>query len=86
MPEVSRFFGVSIMMRANDHRPPHFHVRYAGQRAAVSIRAPRVVEGFLAPRVQRLVREWAAMHREELLADWALAEAGETPLPIAPLE
>ncbi len=30
MPEVSRFFGIVIMMYYNDHAPPHFHARYGG--------------------------------------------------------
>ena len=27
MPEISRFFGITITMYYNDHPPPHFHVR-----------------------------------------------------------
>jgi hypothetical protein len=26
MPELSRFFGISIAMFYDDHAPPHFHV------------------------------------------------------------
>ena len=33
MPEISRFFGIVVQMCYADHDPPHFHVRYAGQRA-----------------------------------------------------
>jgi hypothetical protein len=45
-----------------------------------------VTEGRLPPRVLGLVVEWAAQHRDELLADWSRA-AGDLPLvPIAPLE
>ncbi len=86
MPEIARFYGISIIMRMNEHRPPHFHVRYGGESAAVTIRGPRVLEGNLRPRVRRLVLEWAAMHRDELLADWDLIESGSAPLPIPPLE
>jgi len=25
MPEVSRFFGISIRMYFDEHNPPHFH-------------------------------------------------------------
>ena len=35
MPELSRFFGLVIFMFYNDHPPPHFHVRYGGQRAII---------------------------------------------------
>ncbi|MCB0187951.1 MAG: DUF4160 domain-containing protein [Caldilineaceae bacterium] len=30
MPEVSRFFGVTIRMYFDDHPPPHFHAFYEG--------------------------------------------------------
>jgi len=37
MPEISRFFGIIIAMNYNDHAPPHFHVRYGGQKALIGI-------------------------------------------------
>ena len=86
MPEISRFFGISIILRANDHSPPHFHVRYCGETAAVAIRGSRLLEGRMGPRVRRLVLEWAAMHEAELLTDWDLVRSGAVPLPIPPLE
>jgi len=27
-PEISRFYGLVILMYYNDHEPAHFHVRY----------------------------------------------------------
>jgi len=86
VPEISRFYGISIILRLNEHRPPHFHVRYGGESAAVAIRGARLLEGRLRPRVRRLVLEWAALHEKELLADWDLVERGLAPLPIPPLE
>jgi hypothetical protein len=37
MPELSRFFGLVILMFYRDHPPPHFHVRYGGQRGSGSV-------------------------------------------------
>ena len=37
MPEISRFFGIVVQMFYNDHEPPHFHVRYSGQKALIAI-------------------------------------------------
>lgn len=38
------------------------------------------------PRKQlRLVQAWIELHRDELLADWELATAGELPYKIDPL-
>jgi hypothetical protein len=36
--EIARFFGIVIAMYDDEHNPPHFHVRYAEQRAAITIR------------------------------------------------
>ena len=86
MPEISRFFGIVIQMFYHDHAPPHFHVRYGGQRALVAIESLALLEGHLSPRVLGLVVEWAAFHRAELMEDWNLARAEAGLKPIAPLE
>jgi len=86
MPEISRFFGMVILMYFADHPPPHFHVRYGSQRAIIDIRTSAVLHGHLGPRALGLVTEWAATHRAELLDAWERARRHE-PLPrIAPLE
>ena len=86
MPEISRFFGVLISMYYKDHAPPHFHVRYGGQKALISIDRLTVLEGRLSPRVLGLVIEWAALHKAELERDWERARQ-ELPLErIDPLE
>jgi hypothetical protein len=47
MPEISRFFGIVVQMYYADHDPPHFHVRYAGQRALLRLKRLRsCVEAF----------------------------------------
>ena len=86
MPEISRFFGIIIRIRLNDHAPPHFHVVYGEEMATVDMRTLRILAGSLRPRVRGLVVEWAAAHEQELLADWDLARRGLPPRPIAPLE
>ena len=86
MPEVSRFFGIVIQMYYADHEPPHFHVRYSGQRALIAIETLAVLRGELSPRALGLVTEWAALRRVELLEDWRLARAEAQLKPIAPLE
>lgn len=86
MPEISRFFGIVIQMYFNDHDPPHFHVRYSGQRALISIEDFAILRGQLSPRALGLVREWALIHRAELMEDWTLARAEAQLLPIPPLE
>jgi hypothetical protein len=86
MPEISRFFGIVVQMYYADHDPPHFHVRYAGQKALVAIETLEVLRGSLSPRALALVTEWAALHQAELMEDWVLAREEAQLNPIAPLE
>ena len=86
MPEISRFFGIIITMYYNDHSPPHFHVRYADQRAIVAIETLRILEGSLSSRAMGLVSEWAKLHQQELRDDWSLARQQAPLRKIAPLE
>ena len=80
MPEVTRFFGIVVRMYFRDHSPAHFHAEYGEYEALVEI------EGELPRRAMALVLEWAALHRQELRADWERARGG-TPLEsIAPLD
>ena len=50
MPEISRFFGIIILMYYRDHPPPHFHVRYGEQKAIISIETLTLLRGALSPR------------------------------------
>lgn len=86
MPEISRFFGIIVLMYYNDHPPPHFHVRYGEQKAIVDIESLAVLVGKLSPRVLGLVIEWASLHQKELIEDWERARRQESLEPIAPLE
>lgn len=37
MPEISRFYGITIYMFFNDHAPPHFHTKYGAFEATINI-------------------------------------------------
>ena len=86
MPEICRFFGIVVQMYYADHDPPHFHVRYSGQKALIDIENLSLLRGRLSPRALALVMEWAELHRGELLEDWRLAKTESELNPIAPLE
>lgn len=73
MPEISRFFGIVVVMYYRDHAPPHFHAAYGGNEIRVSIATGRILSGTLSSRAERLVLEWLAMHRDELMENWARA-------------
>ncbi|HJR46376.1 MAG TPA: DUF4160 domain-containing protein [Actinomycetota bacterium] len=86
MPEISRFYGIVIRMYLRgEHPPPHFHVQYGEHRASLRIDNLEAIEGDLPARAAKLVREWAALHRQELRDNWSRAGAHEALLPIEPL-
>ncbi len=79
MPEISRFLGIVIYIRYNEHNPPHFHAEYGNHNAVFSIKDLKITKGKLPKRVHSLVLEWADAHRDELMEDWYLAQ-GKAPL------
>lgn len=85
VPRISAFFGIVITMYFDDHPLPHFHARYAGQSVSVGIEPLTLLAGMLPPRALGQVFEWAALHQQELLADWAQVAAHLPPDPIPPL-
>jgi len=87
MPQISRFFGIVIYMYAKDHLPPHFHAIYGDDEAIIDIRTKEITEGNLSKRAQRLVKEWAELHEQELLANFEEAQKPQPQFkPIAPLD
>ena len=86
MPEISRFFGISIKMFFGDHLPPHFHAEYGEFKAQVEIRSLTIMGGDLPPRVLGMVVEWGTLHQTELLELWDLAMKNESLHRIEPLK
>ena len=85
MPELSRFLGIVIGMFYREHGVPHFHAVYGGHEISVEVETGRI-HGQFPPRALKLVVEWRDLHKAELLENWALAKAGQSLKPIAPLE
>ena len=85
MPTISTFYGILIRMFFNDHAPPHFHARYGEFEATIDLGSLDVLHGELPNRCLSLVREWAMIHREELMEDWRLCRANAQPAKIDPL-
>jgi Domain of unknown function (DUF4160) len=85
VPRISAFYGIVIAMYFDEHPPPHFHARYGEFDAQIAIATGEVLHGSLPRRAQALVTEWAALHREELDADWERARAERPLATIDPL-
>jgi len=85
MPEISRFFGIVIVMYANEHGVPHFHASYQDFEMNIEIESG-VVEGRFPPKELRYVQTWLELYKEELLENWNLITAHKPAKKIAPLK
>ena len=86
MPRLSQFYGIAIYMYYRDHAPPHFHAVYGEYEAQIAIATGKVINGRLPTAARRLVRVWAALHREQLMMNWSHRDTGETLMRIDGLD
>ena len=89
MPVIAMFYGIVVMMYFMDnkkHKLPHVHVRFQDEEAVFSIRSGKLLEGKIPANKRKLVEAWIEIHRDDLMADWALAVSGEQPFKIEPLK
>ncbi len=68
-----------------DHNPPHFHAIYAEHEALIAIEDGSAIRGELPKTATQLVEQRRVLHREELLANWTLAQEPSALLKIEPL-
>ena len=85
MPELPRFYGIIIRMFWEDHPPPHFHAVYGNNEALIDILTAEIIAGALPLGARSLVRQWAELHREELMEDWNRARTSQPLRRIEPL-
>ena len=85
MPYVSMFFGIIIRMFHNEHNPPHFHAEYQGQRGLFDLNGNMIKGNMKSNTAKKLIKEWAMLHREELLNNWKNATQGEDIDKLEPL-
>ena len=84
MPTISRFYGITILMYAKDHPPPHFHARYGEAHATFGFDG-QLLAGSIPGRARRLVQTWTRLHTQELHECWNRASRREHPGTIEPL-
>jgi len=83
------FYGLIVSMYFLDnrrHHLAHIHVKYQDKEAVFSIETGEVLEGELPNNKRKLVEAWIEIHKEDLIADWSLAIAGQTVFTIEPLK
>jgi len=89
MPIISMFYGIIVQLFFFDndkHNKPHIHVRYSEFKASIAIETAEILDGEIPQRQLRLVQAWIEIHRDELMADWALAVDGHAAFKIEPLK
>lgn len=86
MPTISMFYGILIKMHYREHQPPHIHAEFGEFRASYEIESGKLLAGTLPINKERMVLAWMEIHRDELKANWTLAEAKEALFRIAPLQ
>ena len=80
MPEVTRFFGVVIkIFFRGEHNPPHIHAVYGEHNGLFSIATMEMIEGDLSNRVQKLVKEWGELYKDDLMRMWDTKQLKKLP-------
>jgi hypothetical protein len=60
-------------------------VKYGDSEAVYQIPDGYLIEGSLPSNKEKLVQAWIEIHREDLMANWALAVSGNTVFRVEPL-
>ena len=79
------FRGIKIFINWKEHNPPHFHAVYGGDEVLVLINEIEVLEGSIPDKQQKMLLGWAALHQDELIENWRLAEKKQELFQIEPL-
>ena len=86
MPEISRFYGIRIMIYFDDHLPEHFHAEYGEYEAVFSIKNGEMIDGSFPHMAKKLVKKWYKLQKERILKVWNQIQNDEIFEKIPPLE
>ncbi|BBL58176.1 hypothetical protein MKFW12EY_17890 [Methylomonas koyamae] len=53
-----------------EHPPRHIHIKYGEYQAVMELENLNIIDGSIPRRCRILVREWAELHQDELIAMW----------------
>lgn len=82
MPQISRFYGIIILMNYKDHLPPHFHAVYNEYEIIVGIQDGEI-KGNMPARALRIILEWWEINKDALMDRWEKSRAS---LPLEKIE
>jgi FMN-dependent NADH-azoreductase len=86
MPAISTFYGIIIRMYHTEHNPPHIHAHYQENHAVYDIKECDLTDGTMPKKQNILIKAWMELHKDELLANWELAQNHEDLAKIEPLK
>jgi hypothetical protein len=89
MPTLSIFYGIKITMypeKGEKHHLPHFHAKYGGYEASISISDCQILDGFIPTNAYKLVKQWVKKYKVNLEEDWELFIKGKPLKKITPLD
>jgi hypothetical protein len=86
MPEISRFYGIRILIYFDDHPPRHFHAEYGEYEAVFSIESGEIINGNLPNTAKKLVKIWHKLQKENIYNVWNQIQKDEIFEKVAPLE
>ena len=61
--------GISIIIHSREHLPPHIHAVYGEEEALVDIRTGDVIDGWLATKKLKVVKDWLAEGKNRLMVE-----------------
>ncbi len=72
MPEISRFYGITIKMyfSQTEHNPPHIHIFYGKYSAAMDIKTLEIIDGNIPEKAYNMVKEWVEINKNEIIKMW----------------
>jgi len=76
-----------MYFKDNDqHKTPHIHARYGGEKASFDLVTGELLAGSLPPKQTKFVQTWIMLRQEDLATNWDLALNNEQPYRIEPLK
>jgi hypothetical protein len=84
--QVARFDGLSVQIQADEHPPPHFHVRGGGANVGFAIDDGRRLKGAKGlERYDRNIEKWWRDNKDELILTWNRLRPADCPVGIVPV-
>lgn len=77
---VDRVNGLRIEIRVREHAPPHFHLTGDNIDASFSVADCSMIEGYVDPRHQRLIKWWFQRSQPKLVEIWNRTRPTDCPV------